>query len=109
MVKVDVTAPAATDQVAAMLAPARRRIVPQWLRLLLSNPLAALGCVLLLLIVAGVVFAPLLTPYAPDAITDATGLAPSAAHWFGTDDGGRDVLARVLYGGRLPLLVGLDR
>lgn len=52
--------------------------------------------------------APLITPYAPDAI-DLAGrrAAPSIAHWFGTDDLGRDLLSRVLYGARVSLAIGI--
>lgn len=54
------------------------------------------------------ILAPWITPYAPDAI-DLAGRrgAPSTAHWFGTDDLGRDVLARVLYGARVSLAIGI--
>ena len=52
--------------------------------------------------------APWIAPYAPDAI-DLAGrrAAPSMAHWFGTDDLGRDLLARVLYGARVSLAIGI--
>ena len=52
--------------------------------------------------------APWISPYAPDAI-DLAGrrAAPSMAHWFGTDDLGRDLLARVLYGARVSLAIGI--
>jgi peptide/nickel transport system permease protein len=50
---------------------------------------------------------PLLSPYDPGALDIALRLrAPSAAHWFGTDEFGRDVLTRVLFGGRYSLAVG---
>ncbi len=49
-----------------------------------------------------------LSPYGPTQIDPARSLeAPSAAHWFGTDDLGRDLFTRVLYGGRISLTVGL--
>src|SRR6185436_16120781 len=51
---------------------------------------------------------PILAPYAPDAIDLAHRReSPSAAHWLGTDDLGRDVLARALHGARVSLAVGL--
>ena len=52
--------------------------------------------------------APWIAPYAPDAI-DLAGrrAAPSMAHWFGTDDLGRDLLARVLFGARVSLAIGI--
>jgi peptide/nickel transport system permease protein len=52
--------------------------------------------------------APWIAPYAPDAI-DLAGrrAAPSASHWFGTDDLGRDLLARILFGARVSLAIGI--
>jgi peptide/nickel transport system permease protein len=67
-----------------------------------------LPLILLAGLVAAALAAPWLAPYAPDQIDLGHRRAPpSAAHWFGTDDLGRDVLARVLYGARVSLAVGL--
>jgi peptide/nickel transport system permease protein len=64
------------------------------------------GAALLALVTAAVALGPLLVPYAPERPDFAEILAtPSALHWMGTDDLGRDVLARVLAGGRVSLLV----
>jgi peptide/nickel transport system permease protein len=66
-------------------------------------PLILLAC-----LVTAALAAPALAPYAPDQLDLAHRREPpSAAHWFGTDDLGRDVLARVLYGARISLAVGL--
>jgi peptide/nickel transport system permease protein len=46
------------------------------------------------------------SPYDPFTLGDDTLLGPSAGHWMGTDDLGRDTLSRVIYGARVPLLVG---
>jgi peptide/nickel transport system permease protein len=63
---------------------------------------------LLAFLIAAAIAAPLLAPYAPDQIDlERRREPPSAAHWFGTDDLGRDVLARVLHGARVSLAVGL--
>ena len=52
--------------------------------------------------------APLLAPYAPEAIDLANRRAgPGIGHWFGTDDLGRDVFSRVLFGGRISIAIGL--
>ena len=72
-----------------------------------TNRAALLGLILILLIVLLAVFAPLIARYDPNAI-DLINMrkAPSAAHWFGTDDLGRDVFARVVYGSRTSLMIG---
>lgn len=73
-----------------------------------AHKLAMLGVAIILLEVFLVVFLPIfmkLDPYSSDIM--AFGAAPSAAHWLGTDDTGRDVFARLIYGGRVSLLVGL--
>ena len=52
--------------------------------------------------------APLVAPYAPDALDLAhRRAAPSLAHWFGTDDLGRDTFSRALFGGRVSIAIGL--
>jgi len=54
------------------------------------------------------IFAPLVAPYGPDQLDlNAIFAAPSSAHWFGTDDTGRDVFSRTLYGLRLDLALAL--
>ncbi|OED41336.1 peptide ABC transporter permease [Chromatiales bacterium (ex Bugula neritina AB1)] len=78
------------------------------LRKMLNNPLAVLGLVLFSVILFASVFAPWLTEHDPGKINlRAMMQPPSAEHWFGTDRTGRDVFARVLYGGRVSILVGL--
>lgn len=59
-------------------------------------------------LIAFAIAAPIVAPYVPDQL-DLTHVreAPSGAHWFGTDELGRDVLTRVLYGARVSLAVGL--
>jgi peptide/nickel transport system permease protein len=69
---------------------------------------ALLALIVIVLFVAAAIFAPLISPYAPDLQTwSAVRKPPSALHWFGTDDVGRDVLARVIYGARASLLAGV--
>jgi peptide/nickel transport system permease protein len=68
-----------------------------------TGALAVLAATLFLALAA-----PLVSPYSPEALDLAhRRAAPSARHWFGTDELGRDVLARVLYGARVTLAVGL--
>ncbi|HVU11848.1 MAG TPA: ABC transporter permease [Phototrophicaceae bacterium] len=67
-----------------------------------------IGSVILAIIVFFAVFAPIISPYNPIAMTPADRLKPpDAVHIFGTDDFGRDVFTRVIYGGRLSIEVGL--
>src|ERR1051326_414913 len=69
---------------------------------------AMAGLIVLALFIAAALLAPLIAPYDPHAQTwTAVRRAPSAAHWFGTDDVGRDVLTRVIYGARASLAAGL--
>ena len=69
---------------------------------------ALLALVVIAIFVAAAVLAPLVSPYNPDLQTwSAVRNAPSTLHWFGTDDVGRDVLARVIYGARASLLAGV--
>jgi peptide/nickel transport system permease protein len=69
---------------------------------------ALAGLTVLAVIVAGATFAPVITSYSPTALDPDHSLArPSRQHVLGTDDLGRDEFARVVYGGRVSLLVGL--
>jgi peptide/nickel transport system permease protein len=74
----------------------------------LSNPLSKTGFIIIVAVFLLAMFAPLIAPYDPDDINvKAILLAPSGQHWMGTDGLGRDVLSRMLHGGRISLLVGL--
>lgn len=78
-----------------------------WSRLL-RNRLAVAGLVMVLVLVFAAAFGPMLTPY--DFLSqnlEARNLGPSLSHWFGTDDLGRDVFSRVLYGTRTALIVAV--
>lgn len=75
---------------------------------LLGNRRALAGVALVGLALLAAVFAPLLTPYSPDTPNFTAILAPpSLSHPLGTDDLGRDLLTRVLYGARVSLVVGV--
>ncbi len=77
-------------------------------RRLLGNPAAVGAMALLALLAAGTWIGPHLIPWPFDRINlFDTNAPPSAAHWFGTDELGRDVFARTAVGGRVTLLVGL--
>ena len=80
----------------------------QLLRMCRQNKLAAFSAVLILVVILMAIFAPVLAPYGEaeqDLISRLQG--PSAAHWFGTDELGRDVFSRILYGSRLSLTIGI--
>ena len=86
--------------------PQRGR-VRTFLRRLARRPAAMASAVFLLLVILAAVAAPLISPDSPDAISPDLRKAPSRAHPFGTDEVGRDVLSRVIYGGRVSLRVGV--
>jgi peptide/nickel transport system permease protein len=77
------------------------------LRRLLHNRSFVLGTSLVLFVVLVAIFADTLTPYDPlRSNFRARFVAPNAEHWFGTDHFGRDLLSRVIFGGRMSLIIG---
>lgn len=103
------TEPVATQQAlgaAGASAPSQRRFAA--LRRLSRHPSAIVGGTLLLLIILATLAAPILAPYDPLETTPREARqAPSSDHLLGTDDLGRDIFSRVLYGGRISLLLGI--
>ncbi|OUP39800.1 ABC transporter permease [Olsenella sp. An188] len=91
--------------------PAKRRASSYWAvswNIFKKNKLGMFCLVVVLLLALVAIFAPLLAPYDPDA-QELTNMLqpPSAAHLFGTDEYGRDILSRVIYGCRVSLSVGV--
>lgn len=78
-----------------------------WVSRYLRQPAAATGLALLMLLVLVAVLAPQISSSPPKTGTADPLLGPSAEHWFGTDDLGRDTFSNVVYGTRAALLVGL--
>ncbi len=71
------------------------------------RPAAVLGLIVILLFIVAAIAAPLVAPYDPIATSwTLVRKAPSLAHWMGTDENGRDVLSRVIFGARASLLAG---
>ncbi|RZL87833.1 MAG: ABC transporter permease [Variovorax sp.] len=90
---------------AAIVRPAG---IGAFLRAMTGDPRAALGLGLVALAAVAALAAPLIAPYAPDFTDFANTLSPpSGAHWLGTDELGRDVLARIIYGAQTSLFVGI--
>ena len=78
------------------------------LRAIVRNRLASVGLAIIVALCFIAVFAPLLSPYSPyDQDLYSTLAGPSATHWLGTDNLGRDLLSRLLYGARVSLFVGV--
>ena len=77
-----------------------------WLRLVARDKKALVGMIALAILTLAAIFAPILTPYDPNAQDFAMIGAPSWAHPLGTDDLGRDLLSRLIHGGRISLFVG---
>ncbi|QZN95695.1 ABC transporter permease [Symbiopectobacterium purcellii] len=77
-----------------------------FLRLLAKNPLTAIGSLIVLSLIVIAIFAPWLATHDPLVQDLANALqAPGAAHWFGTDEFGRDVYSRLVYGSRITLYI----
>lgn len=90
-----------------MQAPYSVEVEVLWSRVR-QQPLAAIGICLLVIFTVCAIFAPWLAPRDPAALDLHGRLAgPSAAHWFGTDELGRDILSRTLYAARISLIVAI--
>ncbi len=79
-----------------------------WLSFILRYPIAAIAAVILFLIVFGALFAPFLGTVDPKALSPTLRLqSPSAENWLGTDQFGRDIWSRIVYGAQVSLIVGI--
>ena len=95
--------------VTTVQSPARGAFATFVSRLIRDKPLAAIcGAICVLFLLCGV-FADVLAPYGFNQISPLNRLKPpGAAHWFGTDNLGRDVLSRCLYGARISVVIGFS-
>ena len=82
-------------------------MAPVLARVVTGQPLGVAGALVVVLLIAVAVGAPSLAPHGPKEATFAPYLAPSREFLMGTDQVGRDVLSRVIWGARLSLYVGL--
>ncbi len=89
-----------------LISPKESRI-KDFLSIMIQNKAALVGAIIILVYILMAVFVPLLAPYSPYEIDLENKLTPpSPDHWMGTDDKGRDILSRILYGSRLSMGVG---
>ncbi len=95
-----------TGRIAADEIPRRSRWI--WVRYLWYDKKAALGLLFLIAMTLGAIAAPWAAPYDPNAQDYEFLEAPSGAHWLGTDDLGRDLFSRIVYGARVSLFVGIS-
>ena len=97
----------AIDSLPESSIPITRPLRPRF-GFLFSSPIIAAASVCLALVVASAIFAPWLAPHDPQLLAPAQRLKPASAEFLlGTDAYGRDVLSRILYGGRISLLIGV--
>lgn len=95
------------DAMGVMAAPPRHSEWRRIVKVFFGRKLYVIGFVIVVILILTAIFAPLLAPYDPIK-TDLRNklLPPSAAHWFGTDQLGRDILSRIIYGTQTSLLIG---
>src|SRR5437660_8872314 len=92
------------SQIVLDTSPPRRNALAEFAR---AQPLGALALVVIILMLAAGTLAPAVAPYDPVAIDFEAVLAPpSPSHLFGTDNFGRDILSRIIYGARTALIIG---
>jgi peptide/nickel transport system permease protein len=82
-------------------------LVDLLIRLVKEKPLGTIGGIITGILLLTGIFAPLLAPYSPTALSGPPLLPPSAHFWLGTDDLGRDLLSRIIFGARISVIVGL--
>ncbi|ALS77241.1 ABC transporter permease [Planococcus kocurii] len=85
----------------------RQSVFGSFFSVFMENKAAVVGGLIILFYIFIAIFAPVLAPYHPHEINlDNKLIPPSMEHWMGTDDKGRDILSRILYGSRLSMGVG---
>jgi peptide/nickel transport system permease protein len=103
--------PLTTPQLKAVTVGQRRAGGDAWRairKFIVTKPLGAAGGAIILVMVLTAVLADVLTPYDPYTVNQRVQFnAPSLNHWFGTDEFGRDLFTRIVYGARVALFIGL--
>lgn len=87
--------------------PAEPGVLQRMARLPRQHPIGTMGAVIVTLVILVAIFASIVSPYSPTAQASKRLLQPSAEHLLGTDEIGRDVLSRVIFGARVSLYVGV--
>jgi peptide/nickel transport system permease protein len=82
-------------------------LVDLLIRLVKEKPLGTIGGIITIILLLAGIFAPLLAPYSPTALSGPPLLSPSSHFLLGTDDLGRDLLSRIIFGARISVIVGL--
>jgi ABC-type dipeptide/oligopeptide/nickel transport system permease subunit len=99
----NIVEPAASPEILPAQSESRRVM-----RVFFGRKLAVVGLVLIVFLIITAISAPWLAPYPPNNINMAQTLAkPSVEHWLGTDNLGRDVLSRIIYGARTSLIIAV--
>jgi len=94
--------------VTAGLGWVNRQAWPATRKFIVTKPLGAAGGAIILVMVLTAIFADALTPYDPYTVDQRVQFtAPSLNYWFGTDEFGRDLFTRIVYGARVALFIGL--
>lgn len=97
-----------TDRIAPAAAPDRVTPLARAREIVFSSPIALVATLIFALIVLSALFAPLIVPHDPLRLSPAVRLKPpSEEFWLGTDAFGRDLFSRIVYGGRISLVVGV--
>ena len=89
----------------------RKRLFPQidfWKRLIKEKPMGTIGAVITILLLLTGIFANFLAPHGYNEVVGTPLLGPSGRFWLGTDNLGRDMLSRIIYGARISLIAGLS-
>jgi peptide/nickel transport system permease protein len=85
--------------------PSALRRIGRALPLILESRVGTIGLAIVLFWVAVAILAPIIAPYSPTALVGKVAEPPTARHWLGTDEIGRDILSRIIYGSRTILLL----
>jgi peptide/nickel transport system permease protein len=97
------------DAIGVTVAPPRRSEWRRFARVFFGRKLYLIGFIIVVIIILTAIFAPLITPYDPIKNDLPNRLqSPSAEHWLGTDQLGRDILCRIIYGAQISLIIGFS-